>query len=45
MKGDNCTIHQDRKAVGYYSNGSSYGMNGCEECMKNHNNERQEDYY
>lgn len=34
MEGDACSIHHDRMAVGYYST-SSYGLNGCAECIKN----------
>jgi hypothetical protein len=34
MEGDSCSKHEDRIAVGYYS-GSGYGLNGCEECIKN----------
>ena len=34
MEGDSCSRHQDRMAVGYYW-GSNYGLNGCDECIKN----------
>jgi hypothetical protein len=34
MEGDSCSRHEDRIAIGYYS-GSFYGLNGCEECIKN----------
>ena len=33
MKGDNCTNHPDRIAVGYYGDRKTFGKNGCKECM------------
>tara|TARA_R100000750_G_C2301470_1_gene78998 strand:- start:401 stop:547 length:147 start_codon:yes stop_codon:yes gene_type:complete len=33
MKGDNCSRHQNKIAIGYYW-GVGYGLNGCVECMK-----------
>ena len=37
MKGDNCSkfCHKDKIAVGFYGDGRTYGLNGCEECMNN----------
>lgn len=35
MKGDNCTRHPNKKAIGYYW-GVGFGFNGCAECMKGH---------
>ena len=34
MKGDNCTNHPDRIAVGYYSDKKTFGKNGCKKCME-----------
>lgn len=45
MKGDNCSRHPDKKAVGYYSNGRTYGFNGCKECMEKNKRAKYVKYY
>lgn len=33
MEGDSCSKHPNKMAIGFYS-GSSFGLNGCEDCIK-----------